>query len=112
MEFHMNRFFIPLLITPTLLVACASTPEPTPEPTVTIATQPVQTCRSISELQRVVIPAKTKTVYGTSVIENPPYAPIEREEKHIIEVSPEMVYYVDGTGAQVTDICEEQTTEN
>lgn len=106
----MNRFLMPLFAVSLTLSACASTPEPAPEPTVTIDTQPVQTCRSISELERVVIPAKTKVVYGTSVIENPPYAPIEREEKHIVEVSPEVVYYVDGTGAQVTDICEEKTS--
>lgn len=110
MEINMNRFLIPLFIAPALLTACASTPEPTPEPPVVIKTEPVQTCSSISELQRVVIPAKTKIVYGTNRIENGPYAPIERQEKHIVEVSPEVVYYVDGTGAQVTDICEDQTT--
>lgn len=105
----MKRFFIPLLAAPLILVACASTPEPIQEKPVVVDVQPVNTCRAISELQRVVIPAKTKTVTSVSVIENPPYEPIEREETHTVEISPAIVYYVDSTGAQVTDICEEQT---
>lgn len=102
----MTRILIPLMAFPLVLAACASTPDPEPEPErVVIAPEPVETCKSIDALTRVVIPAKTKVVYSTTVIENHPYEPIEREEKNIVEVSPEIVYYVDATGAQVTDIC-------
>ena len=89
-----------------ILTACASTPEPVSSPVV-INTEPLRTCYPISELKRVVIPAETKTYTVVSLIENPPYDPIEREEQFTRVVQEEQVYYVDDTGAQVTDICDE-----
>ncbi len=91
------------------LAACASTPKPIPEK-VTIVTQPVDTCVPMSALRQVVIPAKTKTVYSVNEIDNGPYDPISSKEEHVIEITPEQVYYVDTEGRQVTDICDVPVT--
>lgn len=102
----MTRSFITLTFICALLTACASTPEPVAAP-ITIKPDPVRTCFPLADLKKVVIPAKTKTYTVVSLIENPPYDPIEREETFEREVSPAIIYFVDDTGAQVTDICEE-----
>ncbi len=98
--------FMIFAATATALTACASAPEPTPPPPVTIVTQPVDTCQSISTLRRVVVPEVTKKVIAITQIDNPPYEPIQRREEQTRVVSPEQVYYVDTEGREVTDICE------
>lgn len=91
------------------LAACASTPEPEPEPVV-ITAPPVQTCIPVASLTKVVIPAVTKKFIAITEIENPPYEPIQRKEEIVRTITPAQTYYVDETGAQVTDICDAQET--
>lgn len=86
-----------------MLSACATAPKP--EEKVVIAPVPVQTCTPVSALQKVVIPAKTKTFYAITEIENPPYEPIQRKEKQTRIITPEQVIYVDSEGREVTDVC-------
>ena len=90
------------------LAACASTPEPEPEPVVIIV-PPVQTCTPISDVERVVIPAVTKTQFAITEIENPGYEPIQRTEERTIVVEEEKVIYVNSEGREVLDLCPEQT---
>ncbi|MGJ8562049.1 MAG: hypothetical protein ACSHXY_00735 [Alphaproteobacteria bacterium] len=106
---HFKYLILAGLITPLAACATAPEPEPIPEP-VTIIAQPVNTCVPLSALRRVVIPAVTKTVIAITEIENPPYEPIQRKEEQTREVSPEQVYYVDGSGRQVSDICDPVVT--
>ncbi len=87
------------------LAACNTVPEPLPEPVV-VDVPPMQTCTPMSALTRVVIPAKTKTFYAITEIENPPYEPIQRKEKQVREIEPERVIFVDSQNREVTDICE------
>lgn len=95
------------------LSACMVVPE---EPDVTM-TDPVVVaptipdCYEVAQLQRVEIPAETKTVYGVSVIENPPYAPIEQRTEQKIIIRPAQVSYVrvdaaTGNQVQVTNLCD------
>lgn len=91
------------------LTACASTPEPEAPP-VEVNAPPVQTCVPLSSLKRVVVPAVVKKFTAITEIENPPYEPIQRKEEITRVVTPEVVYYVDDSGAQVTDICDAPDT--
>ena len=104
----MNRSsLIALLFASAILPACATAPDPLPEPEpVAVQPDPVKTCFELAELRRVVVPAVTKTVIAITEIENPPYEPIQRREEQTREVSPEYVYYVDDTGAAVTESCD------
>lgn len=90
------------------LAACASTPEPEviAETVEVVVPEVVRTCTSISALERVVIPAETKTFYATTEIANPPYEPIQRTEKIERVITPEQVIYVDTEGRQVLDLCD------
>ena len=92
-----------------ILPACATAPEPLPEPKpVVIQPEPVKTCVSIADLRRVVVPDVTKKVIAITEIENPPYEPIQRREEQTRVVTPGYTYYVDDTGAEVTDFCENE----
>lgn len=98
------------LFTAAMLTACASTPDPLPEPE-PVVEQPepvaVKTCIDLADLRRVVVPAETKKVIAITEIANPPYEPIQRREEQTRIVKPEYVYYVDDeTGATVTESCE------
>jgi len=68
-------------ITASALSACLVVPDPEPEiaPEIVVEAPPPPTCYEVSALQRVEIPAETKTVVGISLIENPPYDPIEQK---------------------------------
>lgn len=89
------------------LAACNTVPDPIPEPVVVEVPEPVQTCAPVSSLQRVVIPAETKIMYAITMIDNPPYEPIERKQKQIRIVKPAEILYVDTNGRQAIDICED-----
>lgn len=88
------------------LSACKTVPEVPPAPVV-VEVEPLQTCAPVSSLQRVVIPAETKIMYAITMIDNPPYEPIERKEKQVRIVKPAEILYVDTQGRQVLDICED-----
>jgi len=94
----------------TALSACETVPDPIPEPVIVEIPEPVQTCAPVSSLQRVVIPAETKIMYAITMIDNPPYEPIERKEKQTRIVKPAEILYVDSEGKQVIDICEDVET--
>ncbi|WP_371395662.1 hypothetical protein [Fretibacter rubidus] len=88
------------------LSACNTVPEVPPAPVV-VEVEPIQTCAPVSSLQRVVVPAETKIMYAITMIDNPPYDPIERKEKQVRIVKPAEILYVDTEGKQVLDICED-----
>jgi len=94
------------------LSACASNPkveEPVVQTPVVIA--PVKpACYEVSDLQRVEIPAETRTVVGISLIENPPYDPIEQRTEQKIVMKQAQVFYVvtnpeTGNQTEVSNFC-------
>ena len=96
------------------LSACAVIPEPEPEPVieqpVVVEVPPPPTCYEVAALQRVEIPAETKTVVGISLIENPPYEPIEQRTETIFVTKQAEVFYVlkdpeTGNQSEVTNFC-------
>lgn len=65
----------------------------------------------MSSLQRIEIPAETKTVVGISLIENPPYEPIETRTEQKIVIKQAEVYYAvidpaTGNQREVTNLCD------
>ena len=95
-----------LLCTAALLAACNTLPdEPVAQP-VEIEVGEIETCTPMSALTRVVIPAKTEVFYAITMIDNPPYDPIERKERQEREIEPEKTIFVNSEGREVTDICE------
>jgi len=93
------------LLTAFGLSACVTAP---PEvPVIIIEPEPVQTCASISTLQKVTIPAETKKQTAITMIDNPPYAPIESRVERTVIVQPAQVFYVNSEGQEILDICEQ-----
>ena len=90
-----------LTLLPALLAGCASTPEPEPE-AVYIPPPEIRTCFAREELTLVEIPAETRTVKATTMIDNPPYEPIESVQEIVQEVRPAYTEYQDGAGNTVT----------
>lgn len=115
---------IAVLLPALFLSACASTPEPeiveiTPEPI-------VQGCYPIASLEKVVIPAETRTVYGSTIIESPSEyytdpqtgetveitrAPVEEMQEYTVVTKEEEIVFQTSEGAKVTDICEQYEDE-
>ncbi|WP_154813698.1 hypothetical protein [Hellea balneolensis] len=95
----------------TSLAACTTVPEPVPEPVVVIPPEPIQTCAPVSVLTKVTIPAETKVQYAITMIDNPPYEPIENKVKRTIVVKPAQIIYVDTEGREVLDICDKDAIE-
>ena len=93
------------------LTACKTVPEPEPEPVIVIPPEPIQTCAPVSALTKVVIPAETKVQYAITMIDNPPYEPIENKVKRTIVVNPAQIIYVDTAGREVLDICDKGSIE-
>lgn len=93
------------------LAACKTVPEPIPEPVVVIPPEPVRTCAPVSALTKVVVPAETKVQYAITMIDNPPYEPIENKVKRTIVIKPAQVFYVDSENREVLDICEKGSIE-
>jgi len=100
----------------TAITGCAVIPEEPEiiiEEPVAIVVPPVEPlCYEIAELQKVEVPAETKTVYAVSVIENPPYEPIEQRTEQRIVIKQAEVFYVKvdpetGNQAEVTTFCDE-----
>ena len=103
-----------IFMTGSFIAGCAVVPEPEPEvvvqaPIVVAPPQPL--CFEVAELKRVEIPAETKTIYTNSVIENPPYEPIEQRAQQEIIVKQAEVFYVKedpqtGNQTEVTAFCD------
>lgn len=102
-----------------LASACTTTPEPVE--TVHIEPPVVQTCYPLASLEKVVVPAVTKSGFSIVSIESPPEYYIDPDTGKTVEiqtppietrtpwtkiVTPETHYYKDPEGAIVTDICE------
>ncbi len=101
----MRRITFLALMTTMAVSACQTTqPE---APVIVIPPENVQTCVSVSTLQKVVIPAETKMQTAITMIDNPPYAPIESRVERTIVVKPAQVIYVNQSGNEVIDICED-----
>lgn len=91
--------------------ACAVIPEePVVQEPVIVAVPPAPTCFDVAQLTRVEVPAETKTVYGVSLIENPPYEPIEQRTEQKIVTKQAEVFYVKeddmGNQTEVTNLCD------
>ena len=86
------------------LSACVTAPPETP--TIIIEPEPIRTCAPVSTLTKVVIPAETKKQTAITMIDNPPYAPIESRVERTVVVKPAEVFYVNANNQQVIDICE------
>ena len=94
------------------LSACAVIPEAEAviEQPVVVEVPPPPTCYEVAALQRVEIPAETKTVVGISLIEYPPYEPIEQRTVTIFVTKQAEVFYVlkdpeTGNQSEVTNFC-------
>lgn len=99
-----------------ILSGCLVVPEPVEEPVVeapvVVEAPEVPLCYEVSALQIVEVPAETRTVVGISLIENPPYDPIEqRTEQEIVMKQAEIFYVVvdseTGNQTEVTNFCDE-----
>lgn len=87
------------------ITACQTTqPE---APVVVIAPEPVQTCVSVATVQKVTIPAETRSQRACTLIDNGPYDPIESCTDRTIIVKSAQVMYVDNEGKEVIDLCED-----
>ncbi len=99
--------------------ACETTPEPEAE----LIEPPaiIETCYPISSLEKVIIPAVTKSGFSIVSIESPPEyyvdpdtgktvtiqnPPIETKTPYTKIVTPEEIYYKTPEGERTTDICE------
>ncbi len=104
----MSKKYLMILGVGLALSACQTTPEPEPEPEVIeIVTEPVRTCTPISAVEKVVIPAETETITAITMVDNPPYEPIERREEITRETKPAETIYIDSEGREVLDICQD-----
>ena len=97
------------------LTGCLVVPEPVEEPVVqapvVVEVPEVPLCYEVSQLERVEIPAVTKKVTGISLIENPPYEPIEQRTTQEIVIKQAEVYYAlidpaTGNQREVTNLCD------
>jgi len=96
------RTFFKLLtaavFTSSALSGCLLVPEPVQEPVVqapvVVVAPPPPTCYDVAAVQRVEIPAETRTVTGISLIDNAPYPPIERRTEQKIITKQAEVFYV------------------
>jgi len=104
----------------TVLSGCLLVPEPVEEPVIqapiVVQAPPPPTCYEVTAVQRVEIPAETRTVVGISLIENPPYEPIEqRTEQKIITKQAEVFYVLvdpeTGNQKEITNFCDPTAVE-
>ncbi|GLQ20188.1 hypothetical protein ACFFUB_03400 [Algimonas porphyrae] len=89
----------------TVLSACQTVPDDM-DTSVNIDVPEMRTCTPMSALQRVEIPAVTRTFTAITEIENEPYEPIQKKETIVREIEPARVVFLNSAGAEVTDICE------
>ena len=96
------------------LSACAVVPiveEPVVQAPVVVQVPTAPICYEVSALQRIETKAETKTVVGISLIENPPYDPIEQRTEQKIVIKQAEVFYVlvnptTGNQTEVTNLCD------
>ena len=113
-----------------VLGGCKTVPEPVPvieEIAEPIIVQPVRTCIPVHELERVVVPAEIKRGTAISSVENTPQFitdPVTGEVRDVTPppqevavpfervITPEYVYYVNGEGKVINDICEDEPVDS
>ena len=88
------------------LLSCETVPENQNLTNPNIA--PMETCIEVSELKKVELPAQTKIQYAITIIDNPPYEPIENKVKREIVTKQASIYYQDSNGNKVLDICDKE----
>ena len=96
------------------LSACATVPpveEPVVQAPVIVEVPPAPVCYEVAALQRVEVPAETRTVVGISLIENPPYDPIEQRTETVFITKQAEVFYVlqdpeTGNQTEVSNLCD------
>ena len=88
-----------------LTLASCQTTQPE-APVIVIPPETIQTCVSVATLQKVRIPAETRTQNACTEIDNGPYEPISQCTTRTIVVKPAQVTYVDAEGKEVIDLCE------
>lgn len=88
------------------LLSCETVPENQNVTNPNVA--PMETCINISELRKVELPAETKIQYAITIIDNPPYEPIENKVKREIVTKQASIYYEDSNGNKVLDICDKE----
>ena len=88
------------------LSACETVPENQNMTNPNVA--PMETCIDISELRKVELPAETKIQYAITIIDNPPYEPIENKVKREIVTKQASIYYQDSNGNKALDICDKE----
>ncbi|RKQ71792.1 hypothetical protein DES40_1122 [Litorimonas taeanensis] len=101
----MRRLTFLTLSTALFISACTTTPI-VDAPQIVLPPETVNTCLPVSALTKVIIPAETQTRYATTLIDNPPYEPIETTVKQVRVVKPAQIIYVDSNNQEVIDICE------
>ena len=99
-----------------VLSGCLVVPEPVQEPVVqtpvVVNVPSAPLCYEVSSLQIVEVPAETRTVVGISLIENPPFDPIEQRTEQKIVMKQAEVFYVTvdpvtGNQSEVTNFCDQ-----
>ena len=88
------------------LLSCETLPENQNVTNPNVA--PMETCIAISELRKVELPAETKIQYAITIIDNPPYEPIENKVKREIVTKQASIYYQDSNGNKALDICDKE----
>ena len=103
MKFNIKNSSILLFIG---LLSCETVPENQNVTNPNVA--PMETCINTSELRKVELPAETKIQYAITIIDNPPYEPIENKVKREIVTKQASIYYEDSNGNKVLDICDKE----
>ena len=88
------------------LLSCETLPENQNVTNPNVA--PMETCIAVSELRKVELPAETKIQYAITIIDNPPYEPIENKVKREIVTKQASIYYQDSNGNKALDICDKE----
>ena len=102
---------LPLIAIVAMVAACRSTPEPIE--TVEIDVPIANACVPLAQLEAVVIPEETETYTAITMVDNPPYEPIERRETLTRVVKESYTVYRNPEGEDVPEsrICEKQASE-
>lgn len=88
------------------LLSCETVPENQNANSLNVT--PIETCISVSSLIKVEVPAKTKIQYAITIIDNPPYEPIENKVKREVVIKQANIYYQDSNGNKILDICDKE----
>lgn len=100
MKHHTIIFFA---LASAALMACETTPNLPPQ--IDIVAGDINTCRPISALTRIDIPAEIQVRYATVQIDDGPRDQIERSQRLEREISPAKTVFLDSQGREITNVC-------